>query len=164
MKVCSVSECGKPVFCKGFCNPHYQKNRLYGTPAGRPVQPVGYTDDLGYKMLSIRGRKVREHVAVVEHALGKQLPKGPVVHHWNEIKTDNRNENLLVCHDEAYHQLIHRRMRAHDACGDANARQCTFCKQWSPAGQITVNPANSSAFHNSCRSASRRAQYAQRSN
>lgn len=162
MQVCAFDGCDRAAIAKGLCTRHYQKQRLYGTPAGRPVEAKGYVDDMGYRMLSIGGRKVREHVLVVERVLGRQLPKGPVIHHLNEVKTDNRHENLLVCQDEAYHQLIHRRTRAYDACGNANARQCQFCKQWSAPDRITVNPANSAAFHQGCRSADRRAKYAER--
>lgn len=162
MSKCSVSSCDKQVLCKGLCSSHYQKQRLYGTTDGNPRKPQGYIDDHGYKMLRIGGRKVREHVHVVEKVLGKRLPKGPVIHHVNEVKTDNSHENLVVCQNEAYHQLLHRRARAYDACGDANARQCIFCKGWSPPEQIKVNTANSASYHSACRNAGRRKKYSQK--
>lgn len=159
MQICSVHECGKYVFCKGLCNPHYQKKRLYGTTAGNPIVSKGYVDDLGYKMLSINGIKVREHIAVAEKAFGGKLPSGVVVHHVNENKLDNRGSNLVICHDEAYHQLLHRRQRALDECGNANFRQCSFCREWSPESGITINKANSNAYHAECRNADRREKY-----
>lgn len=31
-KVCAVPECGKRAICKGFCDKHYRRNKLYGDP------------------------------------------------------------------------------------------------------------------------------------
>lgn len=38
-------------------------------------------------------------------ALGKDLPKGVVVHHHNA-------NQLVICEDGEYHKLLHRRMEA----------------------------------------------------
>jgi hypothetical protein len=39
-----------------------------------------------------------EHIVVIEKYLGRQLEDYESVHHINEIKTDNRLENLFLCH------------------------------------------------------------------
>jgi hypothetical protein len=65
---------------------------------------------------------------VVEAAMGKHLRKGAHVHHVNGDRTDNRNQNLVVCHDAAYHMLLHKRARARDASGNPNAVRCNVCK------------------------------------
>jgi len=77
-----------------------------------------------------RQGKVFEHVIVVEAAMGKPLPGKYPVHHINENRSDNRPENLVVCESLGYHQLLHRRMEARAACGNANWRVCAFCKRY----------------------------------
>jgi len=75
------------------------------------------------------GRKFK-HIEVVEQILGKPLPKGAQVHHWNENKTDNRPSNLVICPSRAYHILLHYRTKAYDACGHADWVKCTYCKKY----------------------------------
>lgn len=58
-----------------------------------------------------RGGYVFEHILVAEKALGKFLPAGAVVHHVNGDVLDNRPQNLVICQDQPYHLLIHRRAR-----------------------------------------------------
>lgn len=50
---------------------------------------------------------VYEHRLIVERMLGRRLEPGEKVHHKNEIRHDNRPENLVLV-DEAQHQKIHR--------------------------------------------------------
>lgn len=54
--------------------------------------------------------RVPEHVLVAERALGRFLKDNEVVHHINEIKTDNQNSNLLIC-TGTYHRWLHGQMR-----------------------------------------------------
>jgi hypothetical protein len=117
---------------RGFCNRHYQRwwkygdpNAMFRTPAGE-----GFVTSCGYRKITANGRQLFEHVHVAEKALGKPLPSGAVVHHVNEVKTDNRPENLVICPNRAYHNLLHSRMAAQAACGDPNKRACRFCKEY----------------------------------
>ena len=52
----------------------------------------------------------KEHVLIAESVLGRPLKKGECVHHINQIKTDNRHDNLLIC-TIGYHSALHARMR-----------------------------------------------------
>lgn len=71
-----------------------------------------------------------EHVVIAERVLGKPLPKGAEIHHVNERRAENTNANLVICQDDAYHKLLHTRMRALAACGNPNWRKCLYCKRY----------------------------------
>lgn len=76
-----------------------------------------YTNTNGYIMVTMgNGYQKYEHILMAEKALGRplrQYGKGhannEVVHHINGDKTDNRNENLLIC-THSYHTSLHYRL------------------------------------------------------
>jgi hypothetical protein len=72
-----------------------------------------YIDDKGYVRVlapehpsSIRGY-IYEHRAVMEEYLNRFLNPWESVHHINEVKCDNRVENLFLC-TSGEHSAIHR--------------------------------------------------------
>lgn len=78
-------------------------------------------------------RRTRPHVLLVEKMLGRRLPSNAVVHHINRNRKDNRNSNLVVCQDQAYHMIIHQRMRVLGAAGNPNTDKiCSRCRVVKP--------------------------------
>jgi hypothetical protein len=81
---------------------------------------------------------VLEHRVIAEKVLGKQLSLTAVIHHINEKRSDNSNNNLMICEDENYHKLIHRRMRDFKACGNANFRRCQYCLKYDDPKNLAI--------------------------
>jgi hypothetical protein len=67
---------------------------------------------LGYVMVRSAYSKNgwrREHTTMAERVLGRKIRNGEEVHHINGVKTDNRNDNFVIC-SGAYHRMIERLM------------------------------------------------------
>ena len=103
------------------------------------------------------GVRKYEHVNVAEMALGKELPAGACVHHVNEVQSDNRPENLVICQDGAYHRLLHSRMRALAACGNANWRRCWICREHDDPARLSRPERH--PVHRECESVYRKNRY-----
>lgn len=103
------------------------------------------------------GNYVLEHIVVAEKAFGGPLPAEAQVHHCGE-KSDN--SKLVICEDQAYHRLLHVRMRALAECGDANKRKCTYCKQYDDVENLRVpKTTRLSSHHPECQRAYSRKRY-----
>lgn len=67
------------------------------------------------------------HRVRAEKALGKPLPPGVQVHHADGSKSDDAP--LVICQNQAYHSLLHVRMRVIKAGGDPDRhRICCHCR------------------------------------
>ena len=97
-----------------------------------------------------RGGVVLEHLLIAEKALGKYLPEGIVIHHCDGNKTNNNNNNLVVCENQAYHVLLHRRLKALKQCGHANWLLCRFCHQYDSPKNMYVHPTGAPGSHRAC--------------
>ncbi len=85
---------------------------------------------------------VLEHILIAEKALGKLLPVKSQVHHLDFSKSNNKNKNLVICEDSAYHMLLHKRQRALKNFGNVDAIKCSFCKTWGLVGQNGLKASN----------------------
>jgi len=78
------------------------------------------------------------------------LPKKAVVHHVNEIKIDNKPQNLVACENQSYHCLLHKRKRAIGACGHANWLLCQYCKQYDDPKNLYIGTKGRN-WHKECK-------------
>jgi hypothetical protein len=83
---------------------------------------------------------VREHILVVERALGHHLPHQAEIHHVNLNKSDNRPENLVLCPNRGYHVLLHLRRKALLECGHPALRQCNYCHRYDAPSRMYGKP------------------------
>jgi hypothetical protein len=75
-----------------------------GKGKGYSLKPSGY---LAFTMGENKDRSL--HVVIMEQHIGRKLKKDEVVHHINEIKTDNRIENLQLMTNKE-HSRLHARL------------------------------------------------------
>ena len=92
----------------------------------------GDTKSHGYVYISVDGKRIRENRLVAERALGKPLPEGCKVHHWDENKENNDPSNLVICENDAYHMLLHARKRRLDDTGSFDLKRCLTCNEIKP--------------------------------
>jgi hypothetical protein len=112
----------------------------------------------GYVVLSENRSLVYDHIKIAEQALGKKLPEGSQVHHVDGNPSNNLNTNLVICQDQSYHKLLHRRTRALRDCGNPDYVKCRHCGRYQhPIKMVKDGPRGYS--HSECRSKHRRERY-----
>jgi len=149
---CSIIDCDLTVMAKGFCTKHYKRILRHGDPSftKNRKRGTGAIDNHGYVKLSINKRIVAQHVLIAETVLGKSLPANAVVHHADENRSHNAHDNLVICQDGGYHQMLHARKRSYDACGHVDWLRCRFCKKYGPADEVRFDRSSGSSWHIEC--------------
>lgn len=78
------------------------------------------------------GGTITEHMVIAEHMWGGPLPKGLIVHHLDENKTNNHINNLIIV-SHAYHGILHKRLNIKNRIGKRNTkRTCKHCQKKFP--------------------------------
>jgi hypothetical protein len=113
-------------------------------------KPYNHGD--GYTAMTVSpGKQKLTHVVIAEQAIGKTLPHGAEVHHVDGDRSNNAKNNLVICSDKKYHALLHVRTRAYEISGDANLRQCGFCRKWDKPENLYIPPNGKGRVeHRSC--------------
>lgn len=83
----------------------------------------------GYVSVPKRGTDSLEHRFIAERVLGHRLPDTAVVHHVDGNGLNNLTNNLVICENEAYHQLLHARKRRLEDTGSLDLKRCSVCKE-----------------------------------
>jgi hypothetical protein len=173
---------------KGFCecgcgqktNLARQTNKKWGHVKGEPVRFIrGHQGNLnkyrsgkakhncGYEMILVKGHPradnrgyVPKSILVIEEVMGKYLHPNSIPHHIDLNKTNDNKNNLVVCEDRDYHNLLHRRLKALRECGHATWRKCSFCKQYDDPEALVIGKRQKTGsqkiYHRECRNKSRR--------
>lgn len=103
----------------GLCLKHY-KQQWYLKKVGRtelldrPSKGRWIHKVTGYVLVEHNHRLEYEHRVLAEKALGRPLPKGVVVHHMGAPDDNHGPFKLIVCPNQEYHFLLHKRM---EECG-----------------------------------------------
>ena len=99
--ICKVDGCGMPSEKLGYCGLHYQRHRKAYLKGDKPdlfapkrIFGDGSIDHNGYKIVTVNGKKVREHRLIMEDHIGRKLFPEETVHHKNGIRHDNGLSNL----------------------------------------------------------------------
>jgi hypothetical protein len=135
--------------------PRHFINRHSGYRGGR------YIKQSGYVVVRQRGPEnresyEREHILIAEKALGRKLERKHPVHHHDENRANNANNNLVICADHDYHQLLHVRARILRAGGDPNIHKlCGKCGI-RPREAFGLNRATRDQLTNICKACSKK--------
>jgi len=122
-------------------NTSYRGPKHHNWNGGKSVKRQGYVMVKSPNHPRASRGYVFEHILIAEKVLGHPLPRGVVIHHHPSIKNAT---DLIICESDAYHRVLHQRMRALNACGHSNWRKCKYCKQYDQPQNV------SNSYHKVC--------------
>jgi hypothetical protein len=97
---CSVPDCARAVYARGYCAMHYQRVAVLGhaDPGSahrmKAAAGEGGSDGRGYRVVTVNGQRYLEHRWVMEQMRKRPLWPDEEVHHKNRIRDDNDPDNL----------------------------------------------------------------------
>lgn len=103
-----------------------------------------------YKYFNVNGKAIRGHKLVAEKALGRPLRGTERVHHVDYDKGNNDPSNLVICPDDAYHFLLHRRTDSLNATGSPDNLKCQYCGEWGN-DLVTAGSKGYHRYHSKCK-------------
>ena len=116
-RICCTEDCSEVTFSKsGICTKHY-KQQWYLKSVGRTELTQRTSEErwinmaTGYVMVKHNDKLDYEHRVLAEKALGKPLPPKAIVHHTGARDDNYGLFKLVICPDQEYHALLHKRMR-----------------------------------------------------
>jgi hypothetical protein len=72
----------------------------------------------------------REYLVKAEHVLGHLPSVGAIIHHVDQNRQNNRNDNLVILQNQIEHAQLHRRLRIKRAGGNPWTQQiCGQCRK-----------------------------------
>ena len=88
-----------------------------------------------YRYCFFEGKLMMLHRARAIKALGKPLPPKAIVHHVDDSNPDD--SPLVICQDQAYHLMLHRRLRVLRAGGNPDTdKWCFRCGKAKPISEF----------------------------
>lgn len=93
--------------------------RMKGKPAWNRGKGKGFLNSNGYPTIREGFRSVLEHRVVMQQIIGRKLKPQEVVHHWDENRKNNAEENLCLLRGRGAHQRLHAFARRHGVLVEA---------------------------------------------
>ena len=103
---------------------------------------------------------IANSIVVAERLTGILIKLPAEVHHFDGNSLNDSPENLVICENSAYHNLLHGRKRAYDACGHAGWLKCPICKEHDDPENMYVN--DKTHYHRKCKHKYQKIHYAKK--
>lgn len=141
---CEANDCDKPAEIGAgknvYCVAHGTRWRRYGNikTLHRASPGDGCIDGWGYKVITVDGKRIREHRHVMQQILGRELTPDEIVHHLDENKANNDPANLKITSRDAH-------PKEHATFRSETHKECSACHEILPRSEFHRNSlANSS--------------------